>query len=341
MKIIQLMFSAGRGGTEVFYARLGRALHERGHPQHMIMGPHPDRERYFSDHGVPYTTLNFSHPWKFFSLWRLRKIVERERPDALVAWKVRAARNAPTGSHLLIGRVGLFYDIKQFSRCDLIVANSPELTEHAHGAGRSDARFIANFAEISNEPAADRSAVPGCLLFTSARLTEQKGLDTLIRALPSVDATLWIAGSGDPTALRALAAEVGVADRVEFLGWRNDVSALLKAADIFVLPSRREGTSNALLEAAAAGKPIVTTSGASVSWFLQDRVNARVVPVDDVPALASAIGEVATDPTLAARLGEGARARYLESFSEDAICSQWLDLIEEMAERKKKGQTQA
>ncbi|SKA11945.1 glycosyltransferase [Consotaella salsifontis] len=335
MKIHHLIIDGGSGGAETFLSRLARALQARGHPQHVILTANAPQEEYMRRHDVPHTVLDFGKLSKPFSLLKMRRIVNRERPDAIVAWMSRSGRNIPRGRHLTVGRLGNRYKIDNFKRCDLIVGNSPDLVEFAIQGGRPDARLITNFIELSPFPPIDRSHIRRPLLLACARLNPAKGFDVLLHALTRLDAHLWIAGVGKlREELESLAIRLGVADRVEFLGWRSDVPALLAAADVFVFPSRWEGTSNSLLEAAAAAKPIVTTSGLSVSWFLEHEKSALIVPVDDEEALARAVQRLVSEPNLGHQLGLAAQRIYQSTFSEDAVCDQWIKTLAEAIEAK-------
>ncbi len=99
------------------------------------------------------------------------------------------------------------------------------------------------------------------MLLAAGRLHHNKGFDVL-RALARLpDATLWLAGTGpEQSALHALATGLGVAGRVRFLGWRDDVTTLMASVDVFVCPSRHEGLGSIVLEAWAHGCPIVATA---------------------------------------------------------------------------------
>ncbi|MDP8224849.1 MAG: glycosyltransferase [Candidatus Lernaella stagnicola] len=144
---------------------------------------------------------------------------------------------------------------------------------------------------------------------TLARLDHQKGIDVLLTAaarIHDVDWLLWIAGVGpEAAALRTQAEESGVAKRVRWMGWRDDAVPLLAAADVFVLPSRYEGQPISLLEAMAAGIPVIATSVSGTPEALCDGELGTLVPPDNPAALAAALsrflrGEL-PDQTHAAR----------------------------------------
>jgi glycosyltransferase involved in cell wall biosynthesis len=146
------------------------------------------------------------------------------------------------------------------------------------------------------------------VFLTVARLDRQKGVDVLLRAVQSVyGARFVIVGAGDERAQLEHAAEtLGVRERVLFLGPRDDVPALLAASDAFVLPSRFEGTPLALLEAMAAGKPVVASAIPGTDEIVADGETGLLVRPNDSDALAAALRRVVSDPGLRARLGAAA-----------------------------------
>jgi glycosyltransferase involved in cell wall biosynthesis len=155
------------------------------------------------------------------------------------------------------------------------------------------------------------------VLLSTARLVPQKGLEVLLRAAAQVNqARLVLAGEGPERAkLESEAAALGVADRVVFLGYRNDVPELLAACDVFVLPSLYEGTSLSLLEAMAAGKPVITSAIPGTDEVVVDGETGLLVRPGDVDGLVAALRRVLAEPLLRARLGAAARKRAEERSS--------------------------
>jgi glycosyltransferase involved in cell wall biosynthesis len=158
------------------------------------------------------------------------------------------------------------------------------------------------------------------LVLTLARLTEQKGHPTLLRAAAELpEAVFAFAGDGPlRPELEHEAARLGVEDRVRFLGHREDVPDLLAASDVFALPSLYEGSSLALLEAMAAGRAVVSSSIGGTAELIEDGANGLLVPPGDVGALSSAIRRLLRDDGLRARLGARGRDRVEANFAERA-----------------------
>jgi rhamnosyl/mannosyltransferase len=159
------------------------------------------------------------------------------------------------------------------------------------------------------------------LLLFVGRLRYYKGLHVLQEAMPSIPARLLIGGSGPEQAqLAAQAAELGIADRVHFLGDISDehLPALYQAADIFVLPAhlRAEALGLTQIEALASGIPCVSTElGTGTSFVNLHGETGLVVPPGDAAALARAVNTLLADPELRRRMGAAGRRRVAELFS--------------------------
>ncbi len=177
------------------------------------------------------------------------------------------------------------------------------------------------------------------LILSMARLAPDKGLEYLIEAAAILLRTerrfqIVIAGEGPVRArLEELTRHLGVADWVTFLGFREDVSDLLAASDLIVLPSLREGLSIALLEAMAAGKPIIATNIGSHRELASQAEIAHLVSPADAPALCGAILQIASDADLMARLGTNARTLFEGRYTEERMLSaykqMYFDLLRE------------
>ena len=160
------------------------------------------------------------------------------------------------------------------------------------------------------------------LLLSVGRLRYYKGLDDLIRALPAIpNARYVIVGTGPmEAAWQQLARSVGVADRITFAGEIADVDLPLyyAACDLFVLPAnaRAEAFGTVIVEALAAGKPVISTEvGTGTSWVNVDGETGLVVPPHDPAALASAVNGVLTNTELRMRMGHAARVRAETEFT--------------------------
>jgi glycosyltransferase involved in cell wall biosynthesis len=171
------------------------------------------------------------------------------------------------------------------------------------------------------------SSAPGDTLTVvcPARLTYQKGQDVLLQAWRTVQervpaARLTLAGDGpESPQLERLAADLGISGTVQFAGLVTDMRKLLADAHVFVLPSRYEGMSNALLEAMAAGLPCVATRVSGSEDAIVDGQSGLLAPPEDPGALASALVALLTDRELSHALGHEARVRVIHAFAQKRV----------------------
>jgi glycosyltransferase involved in cell wall biosynthesis len=179
------------------------------------------------------------------------------------------------------------------------------------------------------------------------RLAREKGLDTLIDAWPAVRAAhpgarLVLIGEGPERPVlearaRALGLTPGPGQAVEFPGAAAEVTAALRDADLFVLPSREEGMSIALLEAMALGIPLVASSIPGNRRIVADFKHGRLAPPDDPQALARVIIEQWTNFDRAFHMSRAARSRVEQEFSIRIVARKHLELFSEFVGRDKDG----
>jgi glycosyltransferase involved in cell wall biosynthesis len=170
------------------------------------------------------------------------------------------------------------------------------------------------------------------LVLTPARLDAQKGHGTLLEAIVEVpEATFVLAGEGpEQPALEARVAELGIGERVSFLGRREDVPQLLAACDVFALPSLYEGSSLAVLEAMAAGIPVVSSAIGGTEELVEDGRSGLLVAPGDAPALAAALRRLLDDPDLRQELAARARERVDEGLRREQMAARVAGVYDEL-----------
>jgi glycosyltransferase involved in cell wall biosynthesis len=162
-------------------------------------------------------------------------------------------------------------------------------------------------------------------LFCAARLSPEKGLVFLIRAVKELvdggyDLTLRLAGNGPSLEqLKQLTADLGISNRVEFLGFLNEdeIISALAASDVFVLPSYVEGIPVSAMEAMAIGVPVIATNIAGTSELVESGVTGLLVRPSDTLALKDAIATMTDDYELRLRIAERARDKVVDEFDVD------------------------
>lgn len=357
MNVLIVTNQLGLGGAEQFAVRLANGLHHRGH--HVVVAAEPGEMTDRLDREVTYLDVpaRAKTPW---GLWRFARVLSRaiashdidvvhaNSPNtALAARLARGLQGPPvlTTAHgswrpwtkPLVARL---FDWGS----DRVMGCSEALTRDLviHGLHPGKALTVHNGIPFRDEapPTGWRLAVRRELgladsdpvVLTVARLSAEKGLSVLIRAMPEVwkrhpDAWLLIAGDGPEwAALEAQAASLG--GRIRFLGLRSDVPRLLAAADAFALPSLTEGLPLALAEAMGAGVPVVASEVGGVPELIRDGESGWLVPPGDPGMLAGRIQILLSEVAQARAMARAGRERVRAEFTLDRMLGRFETLYQ-------------
>ena len=339
MRLLQAMAGAHHGGAEAFFVRLGLALHRAGQEQLLLIRDDAERAAALRRGGVEPLLLPFRGWLDLATRLGFRRAIARYRPRLVLTWMNRASALCPRGEFVHVARLGGYYDLKYYRRCDHLIANTRDIAAYlvARGWPGSRVHYLPNFVAAMPAAPLPRASLAtpedAPLALALGRLHPNKGFDTLLAALAEVpDLHLWLAGEGALRgALERQAHALGIARRVRFLGWREDGPALLAAADFLVCPSRHEPLGNVVIEAWAAGRPVVATASEGPRALIVDDETGLLVPVDDGAALGVALRRMAADATLRARLAEAGRAAYEADYAEARVVGLYRDFFAEVA----------
>jgi glycosyltransferase involved in cell wall biosynthesis len=223
-----------------------------------------------------------------------------------------------------------------WKQASAIVANSQGLRDLAI---KFDSRFeipiIPNGVDLElYKTAAHDDMLPQ--LFSVGRVVHQKGLDIAIQALSGLKDLAWewrIVGDGPRLDfLKSYAEELGISDRVHFLGWqsREQLIEQYQRSNIFLFPSRHEGMPNAVLEAMASGLPVIASHIAGNEELVVDGETGLLFPSEDVDSLRTALRKLLTDATLRQKMGNASRRHMEENYSWESTARQYELLLEQV-----------
>jgi len=239
---------------------------------------------------------------------------------------------------LRLNRVGrLRKAIRENLELDAFVTGSRYMAElvAAHGVD-ADRTHVIPLYSIPHEIPDTAPRQPGLFLF-AGQLIRSKGVDTLLRALAQLppEATLAVAGTGRHDALfKSMAVELGVADRVTFLGRlpQDALSSCYAKAGCVVVPSRYPETFGLVgVEAMRHGTPVIATAVGAMGEWLEDGKTGLRVPPNDPDAMAAAMRRMLEDPKTAAQMGSAGRARYEEAFVPERHVNSLVDCFRHLA----------
>lgn len=349
--IAQLLESDGPGGAEVVMLRLAEALRDRGH-EVVPVGPATGcgwLAEQFRERGFEPEAFLLRRPLDWRCLRGMAAMLRRRGVNVLHSHEFTMAVYGAAAAHV-VGRphvitmhgnqttttrwrrrvllrtafrisdatIGVSADTKRHLNAQLgLRPNVVHVVPNGVPARRGDGARIRRELGLRSDE---------LLILATGSLVPRKGHAVLMRALTALASdTPWqlaIAGGGpERESLELLRHELGLDVRVHLLGHREDVGDLLDAADVFAMPSLWEGLPLALLEAMAAGKPVVASATSGIPEAIVPDVDGLLTPPGDVSALSMALQRLLSDSTLRKQLGATAAARAAKEFSMDAMTS--------------------
>lgn len=341
----------GSGGAETVVADLTGRLLGTGHETGVASsgGWRADRLRADGVRTLDVPLRDPGAPSLARSALRLRRELARRPPDVVHTHNVRATLAvAGTGRRPRVlttvhglGDGDYARAARVLRRCsDVVVAVSADVASRLTAGGLPEDRVVVVENAVAAPEPADRAAVraelglpPAVpLVLCVARLAAPKRVDLLLDGWPAVpDAVLLVAGNGpDRAALERRAAGL---PRVRLLGDRRDVGRLLAAADLLVLPSDREGLPMSVLEAMAAGVPVVASAVGGLAGLDPEAV--ELVPPGRADLLAAAVAGLLADQRLRRTRAERGAALVARRFPSDRMWRAYESLYEELAEARK------
>jgi L-malate glycosyltransferase len=280
-------------------------------------------------HGLSYHASAAALAGRWFNRPTLVKLANSGRASDIL--KMRSDQQLPGERHLLPGAL----------TCDRFIATNPQIVQELIGTGVPAGKITPLPNGVENETIHPKTAYalhdPIRLIYLG-RLHEQKGINVLLEAVhrlrqqrPALKICLQLLGDGPARKeLAALSQQLGTASIVDFTGTVEPAYPHLKQADIFILPSRAEGISNALLEAMSCGLPVIASDVPGNADVVRHGHNGLLFPFDDPDTLAEAITLLIDHPELRQRFGTAARQTVDLHFDLNRITEQYISIYRDL-----------
>lgn len=345
MKIVHVMSGAGVGGTQAQFERLVGVLHRTGVNQRAIVSETNAHGQRIKSAGIETIAMDLPGTFAFLDRRKINAELKRYTPDIVLSWFPAASALVERGGYTHLGRAPAQFDSSRLASCDALLAPSRARADIAIAAGWSESGLhvvpnlpstvLAHSSTVPFDRKKNFTPATARLVITAARLVESKGIADLLGAIAKLSGVyLWIAGEGaDRAQLEDRAHQLGIKPRVRFLGWQDDLRSYFAAADVFVYPARQEDLADPVVEAWAAGIPIIAADSLGPGLLIRHQDNGLLVPVGDVQGLADTIKFLLVDASAAKKLAAAGRAAYEDSFSAEKLTARYLDVFQQLAMR--------
>lgn len=323
MHILNVMLGKKAGGVEQAALDYHRALTGQGHRVTNVTRPGAWADARLDALGATRLSLAHVAEWDPIAAFRLRRMMARLAPDAVIAHSNRALGLSLAASR---GRWPVLavthnYSIRRVVKADAVLCITRDLCARAADLGVPPARIfhIPNMVEVGvpvNDPAPHHPPVIG----TMGRFVEKKGFDLYIDALAllrqrGVEFRAILGGKGElGEQLHARAVASGLSDHLAFPGWIEDRDAFYAGLDIFCLPSQHEPFGIVAIEAFAHGVALVSTASEGPREII-DGTNGLLTPLGDAGALAEAMAGLLADDTRRRAIAAAGRRSAVEDYS--------------------------
>jgi len=347
---IHILGSREFGGADQFYVRLARAILQAGQPITAINRPDSPVARALASNPIKQIHLPMANRWDAWSWWWIRRRIQERAPCVVQTYMGRATRltHLPEKSSAVhVARLGGFYKIDGYYRhADAWVGNTRAICDYLVKAGLPSKRVhhIGNFVP---EPLVVEDSEKALLrheygvvenariLFALGRLIPKKGFTDLLDAFamlpreiggrPSV---LMLAGDGPLMEdLKSRSRELGLEDRVKFLGWQDPPDRFYALADLFVCPSRHEPLGNVILEAWNHAVPVVSTRSDGATELIEDGSTGLLCDCKDAAGMAAALRQLLEAPARdRAAMARAGQVRLNERYGQSTIVDSYFSL---------------
>ena len=348
-----------RGGQQQA-VYLYEGMQQRGIPGNFVCQPHSKLEQYFQKHNLEYKSIPFRGELDLIAGYRLSKFARKHHFSILIchsahslSWGLMAKAFYPTLKIIGVRRAEFIIGKNILSRwkyrnatLDRIVAISESVQKVLieNGISREKINIIYSCINRNKFDTLDRDPtirakwnIPQDSILTGmfAAFDKYKDYPTFLKAASLAlrerkDLFFLAVGEGElKNAMQELAKELNISDRVIFTGFQQEVGKILNSLDIFVLASKKEGLGTSILEAMAAGVPVIATASGGIPELIKDGENGLLVPPSNPEKLKDAILKLANSPELRFRMAERGKSEA-QKFDKEIMISKYIELIQEL-----------
>lgn len=339
LKVLNIIAGSKYGGAEIFFERLAKSFEKnRNIKQKIILRSANDRFANLKKIIPDVEQIKLFNNINLFCHFKIESIIKNFGPDIILTWMNRASKLLPYKkfkNEVRVGRLGGYYKIKNYLKCDYLVTNTLDIRKYviSQGWDNKKVEFIPNFVP-ENKSIVNKSTNKNKIkLLCMGRFHENKAFETLIRGmsfLPSYE--LSIVGSGQLKGLyELLIKKYKLSNRVKIYNWSNDISEFLNKSSILVCPSRHEPFGNIIIDGWAHKIPVVASNTGGPAKMIKHKYNGMKFEKDNVFDLTTKIKEIVSNPILKNKITKNGYNSFKINYSEDVIVQKYISFFNKIS----------
>ena len=335
IKILNIISGSKYGGAELFFERLALSFERCDKiEQKIIIRNNRNRSKKFIDGIDEIEKINFFHKLNPFCTFKIEKIIREYKPNILLSWMNRASSVIPNikiNNEITVGRLGGYYKIKNYTKCDYLITNTSDLKKYVISKGwdTNKVEFIPNFVSQNKIDKTKSKINKDRIILCMGRFHPNKAIDILIKAMPFLPKfRLFIVGEGElKSQYEILIKKFDLMSRVKIFEWSDNISEFLNKCSILVCPSRHEPFGNIVIEGWAHKIPVVVSDVGGPGRIVKHKTTGIKFEKDNTFDLVSKIKNLNSDKKLQRKIVMNAYNVYKKSYSEEVIVSNYLSFF--------------
>lgn len=338
MHIIIGFLGKKKGGAEEAFLRHVKILLFLKHQVTAVVPPEWPYIKRLAAFPVTIVTIGYHSRYDPITIWRLRYLIKKVKPDMVIAHATRAIYHFSRAARGLVPSVAVNhgYRMEDTVTMDWAVALTDHMREKMAEAGMPAARcLVIPNGIFKTLPKPDTTWHTPPVIGTMARFEPEKGIGTLLAACAALKQNtvlpfkMVIGGEGRlQPVYEAYIRDAGLQDRVRFLGWVNDKEEFFSQVDIFCLSSFSESFGLTILDAWGHATPVVATDCTGPLALIEEGKDGMIVPKNNPEAMGQAFYTLLTQPALAHRMAVAGHKKVIGHYSFPAISQRWQDFLE-------------
>ncbi len=340
LKILNMVSGSKFGGAELFFERLALSFEKQKNiKQKLVIKTDERRFNFLKDKINDIKQINFFKSYNFLIPFTLEKIINDFKPDIVLSWMNRASNILPASkimNEVNVGRLGGYYKIKNYAKCDYLITNTLDLKEYIISLGwdPTSVEFIPNFVSENRIPK-KKLVDNGKKLLCMGRFHENKAIDILIRAMTFLSSfSLTIVGNGPLKEFYdSLINKFNLENRVKIFGWSENISEFINSSSILVCPSRHEPFGNIVVDGWAHKIPVVVSNVGGPGKMVKHKTNGIKFEKENIFDLVSKIKELGSDPKLKGKIVKNGYEVFKNNYSEDVVTEKYIKFFERIKKK--------
>jgi len=340
IKILNIISGSRDGGAEKFFERLSVSFENyRVFKQKVVIRKNMERYNFLRKYIKNLDQINFFHFLNPFYYKKMNRIYFNFKPDIVFSWMNRASSLLPKkkiNKEINVGRLGGYYKIKNYLKCDYLIANTEDIKNYICKQGWDPEKVvhIPNFVNENNNSRINNSKKEKIILCLG-RFHSNKGIDIIIRAMTKLpNFRLWIVGSGNlKNSYLNLIKKLGIVEKVKIFKWTDNISQYLNIGEILVCPSRHEPFGNIVVDGWAHKIPIVASDIGGPSEMIKNKINGIKFQSENIDQLVKSIKTISRDKKLKKELTQNGYKEFKKKFSKDIVINKYIKFFKEISRK--------